>query len=64
MSLHEQANKLTQELERCDSDARATRTAMNAGVVERLNKELRVNTDCPEKVKFIKILTWQTPIES
>jgi short-subunit dehydrogenase len=29
---------------------RATRTAMNAGVIERLNTELKVNTDGPETV--------------
>ncbi len=29
---------------------RATRTAMNKGVIERMNAELKVNTDTPEKV--------------
>jgi short-subunit dehydrogenase len=37
---------------------RATRTAMNKGVIERLNIELKVNTDSPEKVatEVIKVI--------
>jgi short-subunit dehydrogenase len=34
---------------------RATRTAMNHGVIEKMNTELKVNTDTPEKVALAVI---------
>ena len=40
---------------------RATRTAMNTGVIERMNTELKVNTDGPESVAAMVVKTIAQP---